>query len=202
MSEKKLVAQIHYSDKLGLNKAVTALEALLPVPGVHITYLCIGSDLSTGDSFGPLTGTLLRRLGVAGVLGTLDDTVHAKNLVEKLQVVPAGSFTLAIDATLGRYNEVGQVSFLAGPLRPGAAMQKNLPPVGDASMVFNVAPAGFAYFAMLGCASLNKVWQASNLLARSISVVSYRRKRAAQLETCPEQGQAAQYNRQKAHSFL
>lgn len=177
MSCSLLVGTIHYSEPMGLNKAIKILEAVLPEPGIGVTYLCIGSDLSTGDSFGPLTGTLLKRMGVPGVIGTLEETVHAKNLEEKLKQIPAGHHVVAIDATMGRLNDVGNIYFLKGPLRPGTAMNKKLPEVGDSTIVFNVAPAGFANFILLGCASLNKVWQGANLLARSICVVNYRRKR-------------------------
>jgi len=175
MTGKTLAEAVHYSEKLGLSKVIRALEVILPAQDVEVTYLCIGSDLSTGDSFGPLTGTLLKRMGITGVLGSLDDTVHAKNMANRIEQVPKGHFVVAIDATMGRHKELGRISFINAPLRPGAAMKKNLPPVGDVSILFNVAPAGFANFMMLGCASLNTVWQGANLLARGISVVSYRR---------------------------
>ncbi|MCG8402739.1 MAG: spore protease YyaC [Firmicutes bacterium] len=179
----KLIESIHYGDRTGLYKVIQTLEKILPEPGVNVTYLCIGSDLSTGDCFGPLTGTLLHRLGVPGVTGTLDQTVHAKNLVEKISQIPPDDYIVAVDATLGRIGDVGRLSFINAPLRPGAAMKKDLPPVGHISVVFNAAPAGFANFLVLGCASLNKVWQGANLLARGIGVVSFRRKKTLTTRT-------------------
>lgn len=168
---------IHYSDRYGLVKALGCLEKILPGPGVDITYFCIGSDLSTGDCFGPLTGTFLKNMGVKNVIGTLDDTVHAKNLEEKLSQVPRGNYIVALDATVGSLSDVGKLSFIRGPIRPGAAMKKELPSVGETSVVFNVAPVGFANFLTLGCVSLNKVWLGSNLLSRAICILSYRRKK-------------------------
>ncbi len=176
MNKEILTEKIHYAEKFGLSKVILALEAVLPTRDVEVAYLCIGSDLSTGDSFGPLTGTLLKRTGVTGVFGSLDDTIHAKNMADRIAQVPGDRFVVAIDATMGRLREVGRFSFINGPLRPGAAMKKDLPPVGDASILFNVAPAGYANFMALGCASLNTVWQGANLLARSISVIAHRRK--------------------------
>jgi len=170
------MSKIHYAEKLGLSKVTRALEAILPVRDVAVAYLCIGSDLSTGDSFGPLTGTLLKRMGVTGVFGSLDDTIHAKNMVERIAQVPGDRFVVAIDATMGRLKEVGCFSFINGPLRPGAAMKRDLQPVGNVSILFNVAPASYANFMVLGCASLNTVWQGANLLARGISVIAHRRK--------------------------
>lgn len=173
-----LVDTIHYSDRYGLTRSLHCLEKMLPAPGVDVTFVCIGSDLSTGDSFGPLTGTLLKGMGIKNVIGSLDDPIHAKNLEEKLMLIPEKSYTMAIDATVGHFRDVGKLSFLLGPVRPGAAMKKDLPPVGETSVVFNVAPLGLANFLTLNCASLNKVWQGSNLLARAICVASFRRKKA------------------------
>lgn len=182
-----VMCSIHYTDQYGLVKALRCLEDILPPPGTDITYFCIGSDLSTGDCFGPLTGTLLKNMGLKNVIGSLDDTVHAKNLEEKLAQVPKGNHVVAVDATMGHYSDVGKLHFITGPIRPGAAMKRDLPPVGETSVVFNVAPFGFANFLTLGCASLNKVWLGSNLLARAICVFSYRRKKGR-----PENFRAAQ----------
>lgn len=168
---------IHYSDKLALVKALAALERILPEPGTEITYFCIGSDLSTGDCFGPLTGTLLKNIGFKNVIGSLDDTVHAGNLEEKLLLAPEDSFIVAVDAMMGHYKEVGNLSFIRGAIKPGAAFNRELPPVGEASVVFNVAPSGFANFLVLGSCSMNRIWQGANLLARTINLISYRRKK-------------------------
>lgn len=183
--DKEFTNEVHFTDRYALLKAVTCLERVLPEPGRETTYLCIGSDLSTGDCFGPLTGTLLQRTGLTNVVGTLDATVHAQNLEEHVQQLPAGHFILAIDATMGHYLKVGTLSFINGPVRPGAALERKLPPVGDASVIFNVAPCGIANFLILSCASLNKVWQAANLLARAITIVEYRRNQPREPKHAP-----------------
>lgn len=81
---------IHFSDKYALAKAVRCLEKVLPPPGAEIAYFCIGSDLSTGDCFDPLTGTLLKNMGFKNVIGSLDDTkvwLGANLLVRAVSVV-------------------------------------------------------------------------------------------------------------------
>lgn len=173
--EIAILETVHYTDQAGLSKAVKGLEKLLPPPGTDIIYFCIGTDSSTGDCFGPLTGTLLKRLGHKNVMGSLDEPIHARNLEEKLQHVPQGSYVIALDATMGSFKTVGQLQFRKGPVFPGAAFDRQLPPVGNASIVFNAAPHGFANLFALNCASLNKVWLGCNLLASSISIISYRR---------------------------
>ncbi|AGK99790.1 spore protease YyaC [Desulfoscipio gibsoniae] len=174
--KKELHSSVYYDDKFALSKAIVSLEAILPPPGRNVSYFCIGSDSSTGDCFGPLTGTLLKRIGIPNVIGSLDDTVHAKNMEEKIKQLNNGNYVVAIDATMGHFKDVGNLFFGKKPVRPGAAFQRELAPVGDASVVFNVAANGFANFLVLGCTSMNKVWLASNLLVRAISVIAYRRR--------------------------
>ena len=167
---------VHYADRLGLVKTSAYLEKLLPEPGVSITYFFVGSEHSTGDSFGPLTGTLLKRVGHKNIIGSLDDPVHAKNLDQKIKLIPRGDFVVAVDATMGSFKELGHLIFRDGPLKPGAALNREeLPSVGQASVLFNVAPVGLANLLMLNSASLNKVWLAANLLYRAIAIVVYRR---------------------------
>ena len=47
-----------------------------------IVFVCIGSDRSTGDSLGPLTGHNLKGINSDNVFlfGTLESPVHARNL--------------------------------------------------------------------------------------------------------------------------
>ena len=106
------IGSVHYADKLGLNKAIALLNSMLPLGDQAISYLCIGSDLSTGDCFGPLTGTLLKNIGFQNVIGTLDDPVHAKNLEQRLAQIPKPNYVVAVDATMGHYNtlEIGRAS--------------------------------------------------------------------------------------------
>lgn len=41
----------------------------------EITFVCIGTDRSTGDALGPLTGSLLQESGMENVIGTLSSLV-------------------------------------------------------------------------------------------------------------------------------
>ncbi|TKH04387.1 spore protease YyaC [Peribacillus simplex] len=101
----------------------------------EIIFLCIGSDRSTGDSFGPLVGTMLRENQVPyHVFGTLADPVHALNLKSVLKEIKKqfkNPFIFGIDACLGGYHQTGSIILAKGPFRPGEAMNKSLPILGD-----------------------------------------------------------------------
>jgi putative sporulation protein YyaC len=138
-----------------------------------ILILCIGTDRSTGDSLGPLIGTLLTRFHLPDlqVLGTLDYPVHAANLREIIAQINSdyrNPFILAIDACLGRLDSIGCITLAKGPLRPGAGVNKNLPPVGEIHITGIVNVGGFMEYMVLQNTRLNLVWRMSETIAALI----------------------------------
>nr|WP_092074551.1 spore protease YyaC [Dendrosporobacter quercicolus]NSL49055.1 spore protease YyaC [Dendrosporobacter quercicolus DSM 1736]SDN01345.1 putative sporulation protein YyaC [Dendrosporobacter quercicolus] len=139
----------------------------------EIVILCIGTDRSTGDSLGPLTGSKLHSLSFSSnVYGTLDDPVHATNLAAKLQHIGASyhqPYIIAIDACLGRLESVGCVSLGRGPVKPGAAVNKDLPAVGDAYITGIVNVGGFMEHLVLQSTRLNLVMKMADTIAAGLS---------------------------------
>lgn len=134
--------------------------------------VCIGTDRSTGDSLGPLVGTRLHKLrsNLFEIYGTLEAPVHASNLVEtmeKFKKYPS-PFILAVDACLGRLDSVGYISIGRGPLRPGAGVSKELPPVGDMNISGIVNVGGYMEFMVLQNTRLSLVMKMADLIASSI----------------------------------
>lgn len=134
----------------------------------EIVFLCIGVDRSLGDCFGPMTGTLLQQLGVSHIYGTLDNPVHAKNLSAIYAGIQKEKFIVAIDASLGSAGEIGYVKVKRSPILPGSAMGKELPSVGDLSVILVVNIAGIANHLLLQNSSMKIVWKGANLVAKSI----------------------------------
>lgn len=95
-----------------------------------LIFLCIGTDLATGDSLGPLIGYKLAGL-TAEVYGNLQSPVHAKNLKETIKLIYSkhkNPFIIAIDAGLG--DGVGYLTIGEGSIRPGGAVGKDLGEIG------------------------------------------------------------------------
>ena len=130
------------------------LERLRSEGRTRAVVLCIGSDRSTGDALGPLVGSLLLEHGLSRgqVAGDLSLPVHASNLrrvwldLRDSQPRPA---VLAVDACLGRQESVGTLTAGVGPLRPGAGVNKELPPVGDLYLTGTVNVSGFMEYFVL-----------------------------------------------------
>ena len=108
-----------------------------------VLFLCIGSDRSTGDSLGPLTGYLLKNEKLfagnedAIVVGTLTLPVHAVNLEAVLRIIEADFpeyIIVAVDASIGSRDCVGCITLAEGGLKPGCGVNKDLRKVGDISI--------------------------------------------------------------------
>ena len=100
----------------------------------ELIFLCIGTDRSTGDSYGPLVGTALKENQCPfPVFGTIANPVHALNMEQVLKGIHR-RFTqptiISIDACLGEHHQIGSILLKDGPLIPGYAIHNPLPEVG------------------------------------------------------------------------
>ncbi|MGE5703044.1 MAG: spore protease YyaC [Clostridia bacterium] len=138
-----------------------------------IVILCIGTDRSTGDALGPLVGTKLKDqyMKTMHVYGTLEEPVHAVNLVEKIEMIQGNHrnpLIVAIDACLGQFSNVGSIHVADGPLKPGAGVKKELPPVGAFHITGIVNVGGFMEYFVLQNTRLFLVMRMAEVIATSL----------------------------------
>ncbi|MFB1097166.1 spore protease YyaC [Terribacillus sp. JSM ZJ617] len=160
---KKKEFRCDYQDPLLMSKAYETISSWIP-DDREIVVLCIGTDRSTGDALGPIIGSFLteKPLNRLQVYGTLESPVHAVNLVERLQMIEEkhpNAYIIAIDACLGRTSSIGSIIVSPTPLRPGAALKKNLPAVGDAQITGIVNASGDMEYFVLQNTRLHLVMQ-------------------------------------------
>lgn len=130
---------IHFEQSNVIWQLSTAFLETLPFEDPRLTFICIGTDRSTGDALGPLTGSFLSlyKSFPFRIVGSLEQPVHALNLadtLENLKQDDATAPTVAIDACLGNLRAIGDILLENGPLWPGKAVHKSLPPVGTYSI--------------------------------------------------------------------
>lgn len=156
-----------------LGETLRLLLAARGLCGRPITAVCIGTDRSTGDSLGPLVGSMLISARFPGrVWGTLDQPVHAVNLKDVLEQIKADDSTIiAVDASLGRKTEVGHILVGPGPVLPGAGLRKKLPSVGDFHISGVVNVGGFMDYAVLQCTRLSTVFRMASVITLSLLYV-------------------------------
>jgi putative sporulation protein YyaC len=137
----------------------------------NTVFVCVGTDRSTGDSLGPLLGTKLKKRGYQ-VYGTIHEPVHAMNLKEtvlKIHRKHEGKYVVAIDACLGQISSVGMIQVGEGPVRPGAGVNKDLPPVGTHHITGIVNVGGFMEFFVLQNTRLSLVMDLTDAIYDGIS---------------------------------
>lgn len=139
----------------------------------EIIFFCVGTDRSTGDSLGPLVGSKLsgKKPGRFSVFGTLDEPVHAVNMSETLTAIGKRfhqPFIVAIDACLGQISSVGNIQIGQGSIKPGAGVQKNLPPVGDMHITGIVNVSGFMEYFVLQNTRLSQVMNMAQIISDSV----------------------------------
>jgi len=138
-----------------------------------VVVICIGTDANIADSLGPLVGTMLVEGGSSlPVYGTLNQPIHARNLMAKVQAIKQsypGFMEMAIDASAGKKEELGIIEVKNGGVYPGKALQKRLPQVGHISIVGKVGVVqGIRNYGHLTEGRLGMVYRMAQVIARGI----------------------------------
>ena len=143
--------------------------------GAAPVILCIGSDLSVGDSLGPVTGTKLKQ-ALAGlncyVYGTLAKPITAhevKYMNEFLALTHPSSPVIAIDAAVGNAGDIGLIKVAKRGLHPGSGANKRLNKVGDVSIMGIIAEQSVFNYSLFSATRLNVVYKMSEIIAEGVS---------------------------------
>ncbi len=171
--------RVHVDEPAACDRIRAAVrEGLRLAGGISrgLVVVCIGTDRSTGDALGPLTGDRLRSAANprAPVFGTLEEPVHAANLSEKMADIERlhpGRLVVAVDACLGSVENVGTICVGLGALRPGAGVNKTLPPVGDVHVTGVVNVGGFMEYFVLQNTRLHLVMKMAGVIAEALAAL-------------------------------
>lgn len=161
-------------NKLAPDGICLALKKSTP-EGASPVILCIGSDLSVGDSLGPVTGTKLKQQ-LAGlncyVYGTLSKPITAhevKYMNDFLRLTHPASPIIAIDAAVGNAGDIGLIRVAGRGLRPGSGANKRLAKVGDVSVMGIIAEQSVFNYSLFSATRLNVVYKMSEIIADGVT---------------------------------
>ena len=153
-------------DRTGLAQFVKRIAAKHSL--AEMTFLCIGTDRSSGDCLGPWIGTLLSEAGFAQVIGTLEHPCDAESLPDVIPLLSPDRTVLAIDACLGRPESVGAYLVASSPLVPAQSMGRTFPPLGTYSIAGIVNATGLKPYWTLQTTSLYRVMKMAAEAAEAI----------------------------------
>ncbi len=171
---------INTKDRLSqfeLNNCIYELMINISKSYKKIAVICIGTDRSTGDSYGPLVGYMLSKytLYEFDLYGTIHEPVHALTLEKTVQRInPEETLIIAIDSSVGYSEYVGFIGVKYGSISPGSGVGKKLPSIGDIAISGIVAISGLAPLLMLQSASLGMVYTMAEKTTRAITYSLYK----------------------------
>ena len=154
---------------------VIALKKLLADMTAPPVIICVGSDLSVGDSLGPVTGTKLKEklkgLNVY-VYGTLSKPITAHEIKYTNDFIKAthpDSPVIAIDAAVGVAGDIGLIKIAKRSLKPGSGANKKLAKLGDVSIMGIVAEKSLFNYSLFSSTRLNIVYKMAEIIAEGVS---------------------------------
>ena len=169
-----MVYSFNLDNSMASDGIYAALKKIISRDSLPPVVLCIGSDLSVGDSLGPLVGTILKnRLSEHNiyVYGTLSKPVTAHEVVymnEFLKNSHPGQSVIAIDAAVGNSDDVGLLKIAPRGIKPGSGADKRLAKVGDVSVMGVVAEKSLFNYALFSATRLNMVYRMANIISDAI----------------------------------
>lgn len=140
---------------------------------VNPIFLCLGTEKVFSDSLGPRVGSLLNEqmekpcfiYGLCNQNITAENLVYCHNFIRKMH---PNSQIIVVDAAVGASEQIGKIQISDGGIVPGAATNKNLPTIGDISIVGIVADKGMADFYTLNSSKEKLVNSVAKFIANSI----------------------------------
>ena len=107
----------------------------------NIVFLCIGTNIITGDLFGPLVGTLLKK-SIKGkenvrIIGDLKDVLSYNRIEESIEYVKENNknaLIIVVDSALSRVSNIGKVFIQNRGLRYAESLKKRNDIIGDISI--------------------------------------------------------------------
>ncbi len=136
-------------------------------------FVCIGTEKVFSDSLGPRVGSLLnsKMEKPCFIYGLCEQNITAENLVychDFIRQMHPNSQIVVVDAAVGNAEQIGKIQISNGGIVPGAATNKNLPNIGDVSIVGIVADKGMADFYTLNTSKERLVNKVAQFIANSI----------------------------------
>ena len=160
------------SESRNMGAQIYEMSQSILLPKKEAVILCIGTDRATGDTLGPMVGSLLSQNKCNyKIYGTLKSPVHALNIKDYISLIYTSHndpFVIAIDASLGKCSDIGKITLSKSPLHPGIGVNKKLPAVGDLSITGIVNMSGKQGLNMLQSTRLYTVCNMAMFIAGAI----------------------------------
>lgn len=138
----------------------------------ELIIICIGTDKCIGDCLAPMIGTFIQEQNDnIMIYGTLEKPVHALNIDKRLKEINnnhPNAYVIGIDACLGDEENIGEIRLRDYSISPGKGVGKELPKVGDMSIIGIVDNSDNAEFFFSRQIRLSFVWSMAKEISKII----------------------------------
>ena len=149
-----------------------ALESYVDEKVESIVLVFVGTDSNIGDSLAPLCATILNiKVGNVFVYGDINKPITAKEvpfMAKYLKFAHSTSMVVVIDAAVGKKWDVGRIKVQNTGIKPGLGVNKNLPMIGDLSIIGVVGEKEEFKNGVLPQIRLSSVYNMAKNLAKGI----------------------------------
>ncbi len=150
------------------------MKSLLEILGGETpVFVCVGTDASIGDSVGPFCGTFLENTtNDIFIYGTLQKPITAKDIRSVknfISKVHPFSKVVVIDAAIGKKADVGKIKIYDAPIKPGLGLNKNLPELGDVSIIAIVAERAEKNLSLSNFTRLSPIYKMARVIEGGIT---------------------------------
>lgn len=172
----------HYTDLEIVDDIIEILDEICFEYGAEPIFICIGSDRHLLDCLGPLTGTMIKEtVPDINLYGTLKDPVNSANITSFIKEIKTkhsyGYIEIAVDASLGHMEDLGMIKIRKGPILPGKALDKRLPPIGQVAITGIVGEKlSYKNLTSLKTGSITPVYYMAKVLTRAITTWHLKKK--------------------------
>ncbi len=139
----------------------------------NVNFIFVGTDSNIGDSLGPLCGEITKCKNPSIMFyGDLKNTITAKDvpyISEYIKKAHPLSYNVVIDAALGKVEDIGMIKVCECGIKPGLAVNKDLPLTGDASIIGVVGERSVSGRLMPQITRLSLVYKMAQIISRGIT---------------------------------
>ena len=117
------------------------LDNIININKIHkkVIFLCIGTTLVSGDSFGPMVGSILKKniKNNMVIIGDRIDTLTYDKIKEKINFINAkykNKIVIALDSALSSKENIGKIFVQSRGLKYAESLKKDNDIIGDISI--------------------------------------------------------------------
>lgn len=139
----------------------------------NLVFVFIGTDANMGDSLGPLCGILLKETYPnVFFYGNLSYPITAKDIPfisRYIKYAHPLSYIVVIDAALGNKEDLNTIKISQKSIKPGLGVNKNLPEIGDASIIGVLGEKNSQVINTNGLIRLSSVYKMAKVISLAIT---------------------------------